>query len=326
MGVTGWWIELISNAASTLRSPRAAAVGSRNNPTGTAQPKLKPTVASLNGLMVPTGAATSTLQQVSFEAIAGLDGAVDATLRSPTAAAASAQVFTGAAGMSLRTATTALAGTQTQSGSIGASIAKATTAASGTQAATGIQFISGASAAATSVTLGTHAAGDLLIAYAFRDGSTTALTRPAGWTNISTSAGANNCTDIQAYKVATSSAETSGTWTNATGLTILVYRNAGTGIGNFTGQAGTGSTLTYLGLTRTFTDGQSWIVRFAGHRTATNLLTNTPTGYTARAGVASESRGIDSGGPVASDPSTQTQTVNASSGWFTCTLEINPSA
>jgi hypothetical protein len=325
MGVTGWWIELISNAASRIRSPLAAAVGQRNNPTGTAAPKLKPTVASLNGLMVPQGAAASTLQRVSFQAVAGLDGVIDTALRSPTAAATSAQGFSGTSAMSMQTATTALAGTQAQSGSIGASITKTTTAASGTHTATGIQHIASASTNSTSITMPTHQAGDLLLCYAWRGEVTTLITVPAGWTNIIGTTGSGHQIRM-AWKIAASSSETSGTWTNATnGIEMMVYRNAAgpTDFNWMSHQTARSSTITYPLLSSLqATDGRSWIVRGAKHDNTTNLTANTPAGYVGRTNISNTARVIDSNSAVATAPVAATQSVNGSGNWLAVTLEI----
>lgn len=77
-------------------------------------------------------------------------------------------------------------------------------------------------------TLGTHAAGDLIIVFSFRDGSTTAPSLVATWTNI-INGGANTCSARAAFKIAASSSETIGTWTNATSLIAIVIRDGRVG-------------------------------------------------------------------------------------------------
>lgn len=125
----------------------------------------------------------------------------------------------------------------------------------------------------TTATMPAHQSGDLLIGYAFRDGSNTAPSLPSGWTNGDNS-GANSCSARLGYKVATSSGETSGTWTNATSLIIVVLRGvtfqqandatgSGTDINDFPGF--------FLG-----TSGPFWILFFAGHTSIdTELADNT---------------------------------------------------
>lgn len=183
-----------------------------------------------------------------------------------------------------------------------------------------VTYVSSASAAAATVAMPTHQLGDLIIAFAYRDGNTTAPSLPAGWTNINNS-GANTNSARLAYKFALSNAETTGTWTNATGIVIQVYRGTG-GVGaNAVGGASSG-TITYPALTLQNADNTSWVARFAGHRTATNMTTNTPAGYTQRTGVATEVQGSDTNGAVATNPTTGTQVVNATSGYRAYTIEI----
>jgi hypothetical protein len=78
-------------------------------------------------------------------------------------------------------------------------------------------------AAATTITIPAgHQVGDFIVIYAFRN-ALVAPTLPAGWTNqTSESTGASSFR--LAWKQATSSSETSGTWTNASQLAVVVYR------------------------------------------------------------------------------------------------------
>jgi hypothetical protein len=168
-----------------------------------------------------------------------------------------------------------------------------------------ISFISQAAAEATSVTLGTHQAGDLILGFASRDGNTTPPTVPGGWTTISSTGDANMSSSL-AYKVAASGSETSGTWTNASALTIHVYRgqHASDPIGDdsATADAG-GSSVDYPALTLEVSDGTSWVVLFAGHAFGSDATLNAPSGHTNRSnslGNAHIVGGHDSNGGVAS--------------------------
>jgi hypothetical protein len=187
-----------------------------------------------------------------------------------------------------------------------------------------ISYISSASAATTTVAMPTHQTGDLIIAFAYRDGNTTAPALPAGWTNIDNS-GANTNSARLAYKIAASGSETTGTWTNATGIVVQVYRGA-SGVGASAVNGAASSTITYPALTLLYPNGSSWVARFAGHRTATNMTTNTPAGYTQRTGVATEVQGSDTNAATASNPTSGTQSVDASSGYRAYTLEIRLNA
>jgi hypothetical protein len=90
-----------------------------------------------------------------------------------------------------------------------------------------VSFIGAASAEATSLTLPAHQKGDLIMILAARYGSSTLPTIPSGW-NVSNIL-ADNVAPIRVaplgWKVASSSSETSGTWTNANLLMAVVYRD-----------------------------------------------------------------------------------------------------
>lgn len=77
------------------------------------------------------------------------------------------------------------------------------------------------------VNIGTHAKGDLLMIFGYRDASASAPTLPTGWYNLmATPTSAPSL--VIGWKIAASSSESSGTWTNANTLHSIVYR-AGTG-------------------------------------------------------------------------------------------------
>lgn len=190
-----------------------------------------------------------------------------------------------------------------------------------------LSYISQAAAESNSLILGTHAAGDLLLMFAFRDGATTAATVPAGWTSVGVNAG-TACASVVAYRVATSSAEVSGTWTNATNLTCHVYRGqrfVGPPVINSGGQSGTGTSVSYSGITTMTDPGNSWVARFAGHTSIDTALESPPAGHTLRSdsvGAIAEVAGFDTNGAVSSSAFASV-TVNGTSGnWITKTIEI----
>ncbi len=91
-----------------------------------------------------------------------------------------------------------------------------------------VAYVGATSAEATSVTLPSHQAGDLIVMWALRYGSTTPPLIPAGWNYRYLSQRAGGLASLGvaiSCKTATSSAETSGTWTNATHLLAAVYRD-----------------------------------------------------------------------------------------------------
>ena len=198
-----------------------------------------------------------------------------------------------------------------------------------------ISYVSSASAAANTVTMPTHAAGDLLIAFAFRSNSATLPTMPSGWSGGFNPSGQNVSSMIIGYKIAASGSETTGTWTNATGIAVTVYRKASTEtwttptvMYNF----GSSTTISwassyYLGPYHTISQSntQVWYARFAGHATATNLTSTTPSGWTARTGLATGVRAIDTNGPSTVDNDSiggLTQTVNTTGAWFAASMRI----
>lgn len=198
-----------------------------------------------------------------------------------------------------------------------------------TQPATGISFVGAATAAATSITIPTHQAGDLIVIFAFRDGSTTAPTVPAGWfvpPNSTTSV--TGCSAAIAYKFATSSSEASGTWTNATHLSVAVYRGiaANTGFAQFTFGTGTTNSLSYPAQSNWIrTDSTSWALRFLGHVNA-NATATAPTGYTNRADFGSGGSARvavhDSNGTVNSVSAGAVTSTGTAGGWIACTVEL----
>lgn len=193
-----------------------------------------------------------------------------------------------------------------------------------------ISYIGGATGT-NSATLPTHAADDLIIGWAFRDGLAALPTVPSGWTTITTTTG-TLCGAAIAYKIAASSGETSGTWTSADSLVIQVYRGADltTPIGNSAILAGasTSNTVQYPALTFTDTSGSSWGMVAAGHRSnAGGLnLSVAPSGYTNRTYVqdaTDKAAGFDTNGG-ATGFAGETVTVGGGSGqgWICASIEI----
>ena len=193
-----------------------------------------------------------------------------------------------------------------------------------------ITFV-GQAVGTTSAALPTFVAGDLALVFAFRDGSTTLPTLPAGWTSVLAPTGANTCSMRVGYRVLVSGDTTTGTWTSASRLVVHVYRST-TAIaypGASASASGASTTVSYPALSggsaMKRTDGTSWVAGFAGHRSVDTALETPPTGMTNRSdGVdaTAEAAGHDTNGGVASR-SLQTVSVGGtSSGWFGATVEI----
>lgn len=151
------------------------------------------------------------------------------------------------------------------------------------------------SAAAASVTIPTHAVGDLIVLFVYRDGANTAIAVPSAggtvptWTVIDNNGGANANVSCTVYCVATATNHTSGTWSFNTGMVAAVLDGqAASPIG---GHAEAGSaasnSATAPSVTMTRTDGTSVLLEFYGHKTVT-AWSAAPAGYTRQTSVASE--------------------------------------
>ena len=137
----------------------------------------------------------------------------------------------------------------------------------------------------TMATMPTHQAGDVLLGLGYNDAQTTLVALPTGWINrFNIAVGGAGYVRI-AYKYASNSSETSGTWTNADQLFMLSMRGDPNTIlfPNWVStNNATGTVINYAGqVGGTFQDNASdqallsWVVS----RNAANVLT-APTGLT----------------------------------------------
>ena len=116
----------------------------------------------------------------------------------------------------------------------------------------------------TSATVPAHTVGDIIIVFAYRTGSTTPPTLPSGYTSILTKTGAT-CSARLGYKIATSTSDTSGTWTNSSALVCHVYTSSLYGSGSSVAIGGSASsnsttvTVNFPALTMTNGGGTSWV-------------------------------------------------------------------
>ena len=159
-----------------------------------------------------------------------------------------------------------------------------------------ITFVGANAAAGSSVAIPTHQAGDLIVLFVYRDGSTVAPTYPNNWIGELTTATASNWLGLF-WLEASSAGMTSGVWTNATHLVAAVYRPdankrlvlsraAATG-----GTAGSGGLVTYTNLAQISNPADSWMVAGVGHRSNDTDCQVAPSGMTARANAAGGSTG-----------------------------------
>lgn len=291
--------------ASSLPSPPSSALVGNQNQGGTIADQLAKISAALAGVEQPQLAIAAALGLASTAITAG-------------------QAQAGVVADVLLKAVTSLQGLQTQSGTMASAVIQALTAmAINVVSASGPTLISSASAESTTLTMPTHAAGDFILMYCFRDGSTTLPTLPAGWTQINSGA-ANTCSARLAYKIAASSSETSGTWTSGTELVCQVYRNVQV-IGASAVGTGSSATVNYPALSGMFTDGNSVVAAFSGHRSVNGNLALAPTGMVNRvsqAGATADAAGFDTNGGVSSWSSQNVATGETASGYISIVVEL----
>jgi hypothetical protein len=154
-----------------------------------------------------------------------------------------------------------------------------------------ISRIGSASAQATTITIPSHQAGDMIFIFAGRT-NTTPATVPSGWVQAAFT-GANGVSVTSGWKIAKSSSETSGTWTNASVLFCAVYR-ADTGLLAFStaanGANATSTSVFYTTLTNglVYRNGtlDNWYIGIGMQLNSANSLETAPSGM---ANVAVES-------------------------------------
>jgi hypothetical protein len=205
-----------------------------------------------------------------------------------------------------------------------------------------VSFVGSASAEATSLTLPSHQAGDLLIIFAMRNGAGGAITPPTGWLMAGVATfGAATATHQTCFKTAASAAETSGTWTGASLLACAVYRHT-TNTLFLTGPSGFRNSVVSTSIAwsqkagwltstipgnvsdRMFT-ASSWVAAIGCTTSGTVTMGGTPSGLTSRFSATGASANgyyfYDTNAAVASFASTTT-TAASSIAAVTQTLEI----
>lgn len=188
-----------------------------------------------------------------------------------------------------------------------------------------ISFVDSASSLGDGSTFSmpSHEAGDLLIRFDYSSGNTpSSVAGWQSWPGGATHSGNSRAARLT-YKIAASSGESAGRSIWSESVTISSYRGAeGPGAIAWTTSPPSG-TIAYPALARSVTDGTSWGGRCAGSGssflTANNPSTppNTP-----RSGVNAGSRGLDSNGPLASNPTAGTQPISGSAPSIAVTFEI----
>lgn len=202
-----------------------------------------------------------------------------------------------------------------------------------------ISYVNSATGTDT-VTLPAHQVGDFIVLFAFRDGNNTQPTIPSGngWVTIQDAAGASTCSMVAVGKIATTTSETVGTFTNATSTIAGVYRGVD-GTTPFIDYRQTGGSATLCNIPAL--DGASsgnsfngsgrtaWVVSFLGHRDAVagNIGVNAPSGMVLRTYVVDgtdRAALYDTDSDVTSFNSRTVGIAGGSSGYRSFSVELVP--
>jgi len=143
-----------------------------------------------------------------------------------------------------------------------------------------ISFVSKLETEGAGTSVPSHLTDDLIVVSAWNVNNSTVPSLASDYTSITTYSGSGWAVRL-GYKFATSSSEPPRTWTNASNVFTVVYRNVGS-IGTAQTDTGNGPTLTYAGGTLDETDGSSWLLAMAAGEGDYITGLNTPTGYTER--------------------------------------------
>lgn len=190
-----------------------------------------------------------------------------------------------------------------------------------------ITQISQSATVSTSTAITGEAVGDLMVSLAWANNNTAQPTPPSGWTlwpvndhALGSSFGNPNLSVTLAYRFATSTSESMAGWGGAISVAMAVFRNATPGASSFNG--GIGTAIGYPALTLNNLNGVSWGGRMGASLAASNMNTQTLTGWTLRSVSPTAMAIFDSGGPLFVNPAAGTQTVSGSGGWFTASFEL----
>lgn len=191
-----------------------------------------------------------------------------------------------------------------------------------------ISFV-GAANGSNTATLPSFQSGDIAVVFAFRDGSTTNPTVPAGWTSLSNTQDGTSCSASMGWRRLVASDTTISTWTNASICAVQVYRGCQPFVTPvILGGAGSGTVNTAVSMA-TFTlargNGTSWVAGFVGHVSVDTDLNTAWTGMSSRqnpVNATAEMASQDTNGGVASW-STQTRSIGGTAGaWLSRTFEL----
>ena len=191
-----------------------------------------------------------------------------------------------------------------------------------------ISYVGGAMGT-NSATLPSFNSGDCALVFSFRDGSTTNPSVPSGWNNLTNTQDGTTCSISVGWRRLTPTDTTTGTWTNASRTSVVIYRGCEPFITPFVlKSAGTGTVNTAVSMptfTMTRSDGTSWVVGSIGHRSVDTDLGTAWTGMTNRQNAAdatAETCQQDTNGGVSSWGGTTRNVGGTASGWVSQMVEV----
>lgn len=185
--------------------------------------------------------------------------------------------------------------------------------------------VTAAAALGNTVVLPAHSAGDMILLFAYRTGTWAPAPKLAsGWSDLIHGGTGFNCERV-GYKIAESGSEACGVWADADAVLALVYHTDGRWKPPRISQRGNAfgsDTILFPDLAARL--GASKLVRIAGHRTATNMLTNLPDGWTAAGGLATRVRAMDADAVDLSAHAigADAQAVNAAASYRSVTISL----
>lgn len=183
--------------------------------------------------------------------------------------------------------------------------------------------VEGTATGTNTATMPAHVAGDLILVFSFRDGSSAAPVPPGGYTTLGTAAN-STCGHILVYKIAASSGETVGTFTSGTSTIVAVIRGHA-GPGTVAIGQNVGTSIEYPTCALTETNGTSWAFGFAATRAIDTAITTAPSGMTNRTSVSDatdQAAMHDTNGGVTSYTGASAAVGGTSAAWKSFTLEV----
>ena len=205
-----------------------------------------------------------------------------------------------------------------------------------------VSYVGSSSNESSSLTLPTHQAGDLIIVCALRTSSSSNAVVPSGWTLIGVNAGLNSDNLTIAYRIATSAATVSGTWTNAEFMVAVVYRDSvnylaaayrngsrsivsGTTTPTFPSKSAWDGNTVPASESIRMVQASSWVIGIVSSTSNSVSLSPVPSGMTNRvAATGASTRQIavhDTNGNVSSWASA-TSTLSSSAPWITSVFDL----